>query len=534
MDVVLPVIGGLGLFLYGMTIMGTGLEKTAGNKLSRLIEVLTSNRLMAVLVGVLVTMAVQSSSATTVMVIGFVNANLMTLSQAVGVIMGANIGTTVTAQIIALNLTDYAPIAVAIGVVMLMAGKKKRTKSLGEVFVGFGILFIGMDMMGKGLEPLSSNPIFANIILKLENPILGALTGMLLTTVLQSSSASIGLLQALASQGLIGLNIAFPILFGENIGTTTTALISSIGASVAAKRAAVIHFLFNLIGTIIFMTVLRTPVEWLVLKISPTNTQAQIANAHTLFNILNVVIQFPFMNFLVRAAEFLVPDKEEGELEVSIYLDNRILETPSIALGQAIKETERMSNLVLENLRLAKNTLINEDYDAIEEGFEREELINTIEKEITQYLVLLSRGPLSDEQHISVNNLLYAINDIERIGDHVENILELSETGQKGNLKFSDDASKSLEEMFEMCELALSKSMEAFVGDDKELAQLVLEIEETVDDMEEAGRKDHIERLNKRLCLTEPGLLFLDTISNLERVSDHASNIARYVLDEEE
>lgn len=534
MEIVLPVIGGLGLFLYGMNIMGTGLEKTAGNKLSKLIEVLTSNRLMGVLVGAVVTMIIQSSSATTVMVIGFVNANVMTLSQAVGVIMGANIGTTVTGQLIALNLTDYAPIAVGIGMIMMMFGKKKRTKSLAEVFIGFGILFIGMDMMSSGLKPLSDDPVFTNMILKLNNPFLGLLTGALLTTVLQSSSAGIGLLQALAAENLITLKIAFPILLGENIGTTTTALMSSIGTNVAAKRAAVIHFLFNTIGALLFMTVFKKPIEMIVYKISPVSLQSQIANAHTLFNLASVAIMLPFSNYLVKAAEFLVPDKNETVLEASIYLDSRMLETPSIALSQAIKETERMSKLVMDNLKLAKNALINRQYDSIEEGLERETLINTIEKEITQYLVLLSGVSLTEQQHGSINQLLYVINDIERIGDHVENILELAETGQNKNLAFTEDGEKSLTEMFEMCELGLSRSIEAFVNDDKELAQIVIEIEETVDDMERAGRKDHIERLNQRLCLTEPGLLFLDTISNLERVSDHSANIAKYVLDHEQ
>lgn len=301
MDIALPVLGGLGLFLYGMNLMGMGLQKAAGEKLKKLIEILTNNRLMGVLVGALVTMVIQSSSATTVMVIGFVNAGLMTLSQATGVIMGANIGTTITAQLIAFKLTDLAPLAVAIGVGVWIASSRKRAKNLAEIMIGFGILFIGMDMMGNGLKPLAGNPIFSNIMVSLEDPFLGILVGLGLTTIVQSSSASIGLLQALASQGLIGLDIAFPILFGDNIGTTTTALISSVGTNKTAKRAAVIHFLFNLMGTIIFMTLLRRPIENIVLKISPNDIQRQIANAHTLFNLINVAIQLPFARLLVKA-----------------------------------------------------------------------------------------------------------------------------------------------------------------------------------------------------------------------------------------
>lgn len=531
MDIALPVIGGLGLFLYGMNIMGAGLEKTAGRKLNKLIEVLTTNRLMAVLVGAVVTMIVQSSSATTVMVIGFVNAGLMSLSQAVGVIMGANIGTTITAQIIALNLTDYAPIAVAIGVALWLASSKRRTKTIAEIFIGFGILFIGMDMMGGGLKPLANLPAFANLMTRLENPILGALAGLLLTTVVQSSSASIGLLQALAGEGLIGINIAFPILFGENIGTTTTALLSSIGANITAKRAAVVHFLFNLIGTIIFMTVLRIPVEWLVTLISPTNVQSQIANAHTLFNIINVLIQLPFAGFLVKAAEKLVPGTVDAEMEATIYLDSRILETPSIALGQATKEVLRMGELVSENLKLAEKVLANEYYDGIEEVLEKEQLINKVEREITEYLVRLSNEALSDEQHNEVNTLLYIINDIERVGDHVENVVELSQYKLENNLNFSQEAIDGLHEMFIKCEEVFTKSMEAFQFTNESLAREVLVLEDEIDNLEKKNRAEHIERLNKMECQTEPGIIFLDGISNLERVSDHSVNIAMYVLD---
>lgn len=530
MDILLPVLGGLALFLYGMNVMGSGLEKTAGSKLSKLIEVLTSNRIMAIIVGALVTMAVQSSSATTVMVIGFVNAGLMSLSQAVGVIMGANIGTTITAQIIALDLTEYVPIALAFGVILWLTAKKKNTKNVGEIFIGFGILFLGMDMMSKGLEPLSELPIFADFIVRLENPVLGAITGIILTTVLQSSSASIGLLQALASQGLIGINIAFPILFGENIGTTTTALISSIGASVAAKRAALIHFLFNVIGTIVFMTILRKPVEWLVLMISPNKVQSQIANAHTLFNIINVIIQYPFIDSLVRLVERLIPDKESTDLNVSIYLDNRILETPSIALGQVKKEVMRMGNLVKKNMEISKKTLVNNEFEKIEDAFERELLINEMEKEITEYLVVLSNGSLSEEQHTNINTLLYMINDIERVGDHVDNIVELSLLKKDKSLSFTKDASDSLVEMFNMCMEGLDKAMLAFENDDSTMAKQVISIEERVDRLEKIERAKHIERLNNMECATESGLLFLDTLSNLERISDHSSNISKYVI----
>ncbi|HLR21533.1 MAG TPA: Na/Pi symporter [Tissierellaceae bacterium] len=319
MGIALSVIGGLGLFLYGMNIMARGLEKSAGRRLNRLIGILTTNRFRATLVGAVVTMIMQSSSATTVMVIGFVNAGLMTLTQAVGLIMGANIGTTITAQMIALDLNDYGPIAVGIGVGFWSIYSKGKMKNIAEVLVGFGVLFLGIDMMSLGLSPLSNNPVFISAISNLNNPILGVIAGAVLTTILQSSSAAIGLLQALAGEGLLSMSITFPILFGENIGTTTTGLLSTIGANVTAKRVAIVHFLFNLIGTIIFMSILRYPVELMVMAISPNNIQSQIANAHSLFNIINVLIQLPFADLLVKAAEKLVPEKENEEIKSSIY-----------------------------------------------------------------------------------------------------------------------------------------------------------------------------------------------------------------------
>lgn len=533
MNVALPVLGGLGLFLYGMNLMGMGLQKAAGEKLKKLIEILTNNRLMGVLIGTLVTMVIQSSSATTVMVIGFVNAGLMTLYQAVGVIMGANIGTTVTAQLIAFNLTDFAPLAVAIGVGIWIITSKKRAKDIAEIMIGFGILFIGMDMMSSGLKPLAGNPVFSNIMISLEDPFLGILVGLGLTTLVQSSSASIGLLQALAAEGLIGINIAFPILFGDNIGTTTTALISSIGTNKTAKRAAVIHFLFNLIGTIIFMTLLKKPVEAIVLKISPTDIQRQIANAHTLFNLINVAIQLPFARLLVKAAMKLVPGDVEETTEAGLkYLDLRIIETPSIALGQVTKEVLRMGKIVEDNLVIAAKAFKNKDEKMTQEVFSQEKVINRLEKDIVEYLVELSNAPLSDEQHIQVNILINVVNDIERVGDHADNIAELAQIVIDDRLHFSDDAIEEFDTIFAKSQEVFKKTLEALKDVDFDKARQVLKLEEEIDALEEEYRASHIERLNKLLCQPSSGAVFLDLISNLERVSDHSSNISLYVLDQ--
>lgn len=531
MDYALPILGGLGLFLFGMNTMADGLEKAAGNRLKKMIESLTKNRVLGVLVGAVVSMIVQSSSATTVMVIGFVNAGLMTLPQAVGVIMGANIGTTVTAQLIAFKLTDYAPLAVALGVAIWIGAKKKKAKMYSEILIGFGILFIGMDMMGDGLKPLADLPAFANFMIGLKNPFMGMLAGLGLTTIVQSSSASIGLLQALAGQGLIDMNVAFPILFGENIGTTTTAIISSIGANKTAKRAALMHFLFNLIGTIIFMTILRYPVEWLVTYLTPNDIQRQIANAHTSFNIVNVLIQLPFAMFLVKAVEKLVPGTDDGIITESKYLDKRIIETPSIALAQAAMEAQRMGELVLENLEESKIVFLEDKMKNLDNIFDNEKRINQIQREITDYLVRLSSASLSKEQHQDVNALLYIVADVERVGDHIENIAELAQYKADNDLFFTAEATKEMLEMYNLCEEAFRTSLIAYKESDETLARQVLRLEDEVDVLEKQNRTNHIYRLNQRLCNTGAGIIFLDAINNLERISDHAKNIAMYVLD---
>lgn len=528
----LPVIGGLGLFLYGMNIMGTGLQKTAGERLKKLIEVLTNNRVMGVIVGAIVTMIIQSSSGTTVMVIGFVNAGLMSLPQAAGVIMGANIGTTVTAQLLAFKITDYAPLAVAIGVAIWIVTSKKKAKNMAEVLIGFGILFIGMDMMGDGLKPLANSPVFENLIVSLkQNPIIGMLVGLGLTTVVQSSSASIGLLQALAGQGAIGIDIAFPILFGENIGTTTTGLISSIGANKTAKRAAIIHFLFNLIGTLIFMFILKAPIEWLVQLLSPDNIPRQIANAHTLFNVINVLIQLPFAALLVKAAVKLVPGDDRTENQEAKFLDFRIIETPSIALGQVRKEIRRMGSFVEDNLMKCQRALVEGNYKEVEATLEQEQKINKLQKEISEYLIQLSNASLSDAQHNQVNIYFNNIGDIERIGDHAENIVELAEEKIEGNFEFTQEGIVELNIMFSKCQEAFKYAMEAFETNAEAPARKVLVLEDQVDELEAINRQNHISRLNKGQCVTSAGIIFLDVISNLERVSDHSSNLALYVLD---
>ncbi|MDI6601603.1 MAG: Na/Pi cotransporter family protein [Thermoanaerobacteraceae bacterium] len=354
------LLGGLALFLYGMRLMGDSLQKTAGDGMKHFIEILTTNRVMGAFAGLIVTSIIQSSSATTVMVVGFVNAGLMTLEQAVGVIMGANIGTTVTAQLIAFRLSDIAPIAVAVGVAMWFFSPKKSYQQVGEIIIGFGILFMGMEIMSSSVKPLKDIPEFTNLILILgHNRFLGVLVGFLMTAVIQSSSVTIGILQALAFQGLIPIEVALPVLFGDNIGTTVTALLASIGTNKTARRAALVHMFFNIIGTVIFLIILG-PVTSIV-KATSVDVARQIANAHTLFNVTNTIIQLPFSNYLVRLVKYLLPGEVAVEEKGLKYLDERILETPSIAVVQAYKEVIRMGYISLQNLKTSMEAFFEND-----------------------------------------------------------------------------------------------------------------------------------------------------------------------------
>lgn len=526
--------GGLGLFLYGMKMMGDGLEKTAGNRLKKFLEVLTTNRFMGVLVGAAVAAIIQSSSAATVMVVGFVNAGIMSLAQATGVIMGANIGTTITAQIIAFKLSNIAPAAIFVGVGMIFFSKKKSMRRIGEIIAGFGILFLGLDMMSNAMKPLGNNQEFQNMLVKFKNPIWGLLAGALMTAVIQSSSASIGILQALAMQGAIGLDGAIFVLFGQNIGTCITALMASIGTSVAAKQAAVIHLLFNLLGTLFFtlLIVVGVPYVKFIEMLTPGNAVRQIANGHTLFNILNTIIMFPLANKLVEMSKRLVPGKEEdAEAMQLMYLDKRILEAPPIAVVQIGKEIGRMGDLAKQNVIIAMKAFLDRDEQLIEEVYRREELINFLSEEITNYLVLINGLPLGNSDSELIGNLFHVVNDLERIGDHSENLAEYAEYVIKNDVTFSQSAEKELIEMEKMVVNALEDALVAIRTRDGDMAQCVESQEQAIDDMEEALRNAHIERLNNEQCSVRSGVIFLDIVTNLERIGDHATNLADTVLD---
>ena len=527
----MEVAGGLGLFLFGMKLMGEGLENAAGDKLKSILEKVTKNPISAVLVGAFVTMVIQSSSATTVMVVGFVNAGLMNLAQAAGVIMGANVGTTITAQLVAFKLDEIAPLFVIVGVVLLMSAKQKKRKDIADIILGFGILFMGMGIMSSALKPLAESPIFSQLIMAIDdNWILGIFTGLVLTAILQSSSATTGILIALASTGSININIVLPILFGCNIGTCVTALIASIGANKTAHKAAAIHLMFNILGTLIFIPFLE-PLAHIVQEMSPGDVQRQIANAHTIFNITATIILVPLSKYMIMIVNKLIKGEDEIELCGPKYLDERLLETPVIAAGQVQKETLRMANKAKENLELSMKAFRENNESLVKKVYENEKLINILEEEITAYLVKLSKCDLSAKESNLVASTFHIVTDIERIGDHVENIadLTLEKVGRK--LKYSEDALKEIDYIYDQTIRALDITIDAYANENVEEAGTIYEIERKIDASQKEFRENHIKRLSQGSCNAYDGAIFMDLLSNFERIGDHSTNIAESVME---
>ena len=532
MEIAISLMGGLGLFLYGMNLMGEALEKSAGTRLKKIIELLTSNIIMGVLVGALVTAVIQSSSATTVMVVGFVNAGIMTLPQAAGVIMGANIGTTITAQLVSFDLNGLAPIALGIGIILYLFSSKQKVKHIAEILIGFGILFTGMDFMKEAVQPLAEYKGFTDLLLTFGTyPLLGLLLGFGITAIVQSSSASMGMLVALASQGLIPLSSALPILYGQNIGTCVTSLISSIGTNKNARRAAMIHLIFNVLGTIVFLIFLNKPIVKMVTAADPGNIARQIANTHTLFNIISVILLIPLNKFIIKLAVTLVPDKssdvEDDEVKIVKYIDERMIETPSIALANTVKEALRMGEKSKESLNLAMQSILK---DNIDKSLKIEKEINILQKTILNYLLKLSKAPLNEESREVVDALFNTVNDIERIGDHAENIAELSEAAINYEVEFSTQGKDELNDMYNKVISTYTYALESMRTNDVDLACKVIKMEEQVDIMEKSCRLNHMRRLNENLCSIDSGVIYLDIITNLERISDHAVNIAQQVI----
>lgn len=528
--ILIKLMGGLGLFLYGMKLMGDGLENAAGDGLKKILEKVTANPISAVIVGAIVTMVIQSSSATTVMVVGFVNAGLMNLVQATGIIMGANIGTTITAQLVAFKLDQIAPLFVFIGAAMVMFARVKKRKDIGYIILGFGILFTGMGAMSGAMKPLTSSPAFENIITMIgDNWLLGVLAGAGITAVLQSSSATTGILVALASANAINIGHALPIIFGCNIGTCVTAMIASVGTNKTAHKAAMIHLIFNVVGTIIFfpfLGVLGKAVEGMTPDVS-----RQIANAHTVFNIVNTILLLPLSKYMIAIVNKVITGEDEVEKAGPKYIDDRLLETPVIAAGQVLKETIRMANKAKENLNLSMRAFLEENEALIEKVYENEKIVNILEEAITDYLVKLSKCELSDKEQGIVASTFYIINDIERIGDHAENIAGLAAQRINKKIEYSSDAMEEINKIYNYTNTALTIAIESYANRDINKARSIEEIESRIDSSHKSYRDKHIKRLYDGKCNAYAGAIFLDLLSNFERIGDHSTNIAESVIE---
>lgn len=525
------LLSGLGLLLYGIKILGEGLELAAGAKLKVLLEKMTSNRFAAVLVGFVITTLIQSSSTTTVMVVGFVNTGIMNLTQAIGVIMGANIGTTTTSILVSLDIGKYAPIAIGIGVFLSMLTKKTTKKHIGLAITGFGMLFLGMTLMKDAMEPLASSPVFSEWLMNANNPFVAILIGTVITAVIQSSAASIGILQALASQGLIPLHFAAYVIYGQNIGTCITALISSIGTKKNSKRTAVMHVLFNVFGTVIFiiLTKLLPFTDWI--ESLTDNTMMQLSLVHIIFNVVSTLIMFPFADkVLVKLACLIVPDKKdssEDDFKLK-FVDNLMINTPPFAVAQVSKEVHRMAGLARQNFSIAAEDLLNKSCNHFDEVQHTEEVINFLNHNITPILVKINSLDLSYSDAKYIGRVFHVINDIERIGDHAQNLEEAAKSRVDEGIEISAEGEKELREMYETTLKLIDGSIEAFTAQilDNEKAEQLSEYEASVDDMQTEFEQSHIERLNAHKCNTRAGMLFINTITDFERVADHATNIA--------
>ena len=535
---VLTLLGGLAIFLYGMTVMGDGLEKSSAGKLKTILENLTSNPFKSVLLGAGVTAIIQSSSATTVMVVGFVNSGIMKLSQSVGIIMGANIGTTVTAWILSLAgiesdnffLSIFKPVNLSlimavVGVIPIMFSKSSRKKDIGSILLGFALLMIGMNMMSESVNPLSDMPEFQNILLLFSNPILGVMMGAVLTAIIQSSSASVGILQALATTGKITYATAIPIILGQNIGTCITAILSSIGANKNAKRAAVIHLCFNILGTLAFLIIYYGVSLFVDYSFSgATVSPAGIAIVHTTFNVFSTLIMLPFTKQLEKLAYVIIRDKHVPEKNQ--LLDERLLATPSIAIGECKKVADDMAELSKKNILTALELLTNYSPKVETEVRENEEIIDKYEDKLGSYLVKVSQKSLREADSHEVSNLLHTIGDFERIGDHAVNLLSNAEEISSKKVVFSPGAQKELGVAVAALREILENTVSAFVHEDLELAKGIEPLEQVIDRIKRVLKSRHIERLQKGECTIEMGFIFSDIITNIERVADHCSNIA--------
>ena len=537
-EIILGLMGGLGLFLYGMRLMSDSLEKAAGAKMRSILEFFTKTPLRGILVGTFFTAIIQSSSAATVMAVSFVNSGLMNLYQAAGVIMGANIGTTITSQLIAFNLSELAPVIIMAGIFMLMFSRKTRVQRAGEVLVGFGILFMGLTSMSSAMSVLKESPQVVNAMGSLNSHSLALVTGMAVTAVLQSSSATVGIILLLANQGLLDMRICFFIILGCNIGAYVSALIAGLSGKRDAKRAALIHLFFNIIGTAIMYVVISIglePITHFIETISGHNPGREVANAHTLIKIVEVLMLAPFTRQIVKLTGFFVK-KEETKNQDGFclqYIGEKSVYSPTTAVFDAIQEMSRMGQLAVTNLERAMNALITLDEADIGEVYVVEKQIDFLNHEITSYLVKVNQPTLPAEDAKSIGGLFHIVNDIERIGDHAENVADAAKVRLNQKIEFSPQARAELSAMLDLVIKVTTYSLDMFAHNNLTHMQDILDLEDQVDQMEKDLQESHVLRLTRGECTAEAGMIFSDIISGLERVSDHATNIAFYLLDED-
>lgn len=531
---VLALLGGLALFLYGMQMMSTGLEAAAGNRMKSILEKLTSNRIKGVLVGAAITAVIQSSSATTVMVVGFVNSGLMTLKQAVWVIMGANIGTTITGQLIALDIGAIAPLFAIAGVGAIMFIKSEKVHHISSIFAGLGILFMGMDMMGAAMSPLKESEAFISLMTKFDNPLLGILVGALFTAVIQSSSASVGILQALASTGMIPLSSAVFVLFGQNIGTCITAVLASIGMKVNAKRTTVIHLLFNVIGTVLFTVIcLVTPYVTWIEAMTPGDPVAQIANAHTVFNIVTTLLLLPFGTHMANIAVRILPDSKKADDEdlrlkyIRPFESSYAIGHSAVAVSQVRDEVNRMRDMVAKNISDSFDSLVQYDEKLRKKVSEREEYIDFLNKGISEYIVSLMASEMNMSDSRKINGYYAIISNLERIGDHAVNLAEYGDDMRKWEIDFSDTVKEELNEMKAQCIAALDNLKEVTSENVERILSQAVIIEQKTDDMRDKYFKKQMQRLKKGKCKPQSGIVFSEILTDFERMGDHALNIAQ-------
>ncbi len=527
---VILALGGLGLFLYGMKLMGEGLELAAGSNLRTLLEKLTTNRFLGALVGIIVTAIIQSSTAVSVMCVGFVNASIMNISQAMGVIMGATIGTTVTSVLLSIQISDYAPLAIFIGAFMVVLSKKNNTKYIGQIIAGFGILFFGMTTMSGNLKPLASSEAFSHIITSVSNPIVGILFGIVFAAIIQSSSAAVGVLQALGAAGALTLPNAVYMVYGIHIGACVTAVISSLGATKAAKRTAISYVVFTSLGAILFALLsMFTPFNQFIESLTEI-VPFRISLVHIISSIVATLVMLPLEGVIIKLACIVIPGEDENEKEASRlkYVDERMLKTPPFAVSQITKEIERMGMLAKKNFTKSMQAFINQDEKLIAEVEENEEVIDYLNMAITNYLVKINGLNLEDSDRVKIGSYYHVVSDMERIGDHAENICELAQNIIKKGETFSDTALEEANKMQALVDSILDESLNMFKSSyfDNKTADIVSSIEQEIDDKTAEYKENHIERLSTGKCNATVGTLFMELLTNLERIADHSINIA--------